>query len=230
MVNYANSAAAAEAVCEEIKALGGDGVAIQADMSQPDGIASLFKATAEAYDSPVGVLVNNAGITRDTLAMRMKQKQWEEVIDCNLNGVFYSTQAAAKVMMKARTGRIVNIASVLGLRGGAGRISYAASKFAVVGLTQALAGEVAARGVRVNCICPSSVRSVMTVGELMDVTGMTEADEADALWTQVAAKRLPLGRSVEPEDIGRAVVWLCESDMVTGVSLPVTGGEGLPKG
>ena len=97
VVNYAASAAAAEDVVAEIKKLGGDGVAVQADMSNMDGIKQLFKATAEAYDEPVGVLVNNAGITRDTLVMRMKEKQWTDVIDTNLNGVFYASQAASKV-------------------------------------------------------------------------------------------------------------------------------------
>jgi NAD(P)-dependent dehydrogenase (short-subunit alcohol dehydrogenase family) len=121
----------------------------------------------------------------------------------------------------------VNIASVLGLQAAGGRASYSASKFAVVGLTQALAAEVGRQGIRVNCICPSSVRSAMTLDELSEVTGVHDPEKADALWTKVAAKRLPLGRSVEPEDIGRAVVWLCEGDVVTGVSLPVTGGEGL---
>ena len=97
VVNYAASAGAAEEVVAEIKKLGGDGVAVQADMSSSEGIKALFKATAEAYDEPVGVLVNNAGITRDTLVMRMKEKQWTDVIDTNLNGVFYASQAAAKV-------------------------------------------------------------------------------------------------------------------------------------
>ena len=97
VVNYAASAGAAEEVVAEIKKLGGDGVAVQADMSSTEGIKALFKATADAYDEPVGVLVNNAGITRDTLVMRMKEKQWTDVIDTNLNGVFYASQAAAKV-------------------------------------------------------------------------------------------------------------------------------------
>jgi len=97
VVNYAASAGAAEEVVAEIKKLGGDGVAVQADMSSSEGIKALFKATADAYDEPVGVLVNNAGITRDTLVMRMKEKQWTDVIDTNLNGVFYASQAAAKV-------------------------------------------------------------------------------------------------------------------------------------
>ena len=112
VVNYASSAAAAEAVVEEIKALGGDGIAVQADMSTIDGIKGLFAATADAYDDPVGVLVNNAGITRDTLAMRMKPSQWEEVISTNLNGVFYSSQAAIKVCAPVLPARGTRVTSV----------------------------------------------------------------------------------------------------------------------
>ena len=162
VVNYAASAAAAEEVVAEIKKLGGDGVAVQADMSSTEGIKQLFQATADAYDEPVGVLVNNAGITRDTLVMRMKEKQWTDVIDTNLNGVFYASQAAAKVcsplhpparhheaaahgggltlsptprqiMMKARKGRIINMASIVGKIGNPGQANYAAAKGGVIG-------------------------------------------------------------------------------------------------
>ena len=162
VVNYAASAAAAEEVVAEIKKLGGDGVAVQADMSSTEGIKQLFQATADAYDEPVGVLVNNAGITRDTLVMRMKEKQWTDVIDTNLNGVFYASQAAAKVcsplhpparhheaaahgggltlsptprqiMMKARKGRIINMASIVGKIGNPGQANYAAAMGGVIG-------------------------------------------------------------------------------------------------
>ena len=214
VVNYASSAAAAEAVCEEIKALGGDGIAIQADMSQPDGIASLFKATAEAYDSPVGVLVNNAGITRDTLAMRMKQKQWEEVIDCNLNGVFYSTQAAAKVMMKARTGRIVNIASVVGKIGNIGQANYAAAKGGVIGMTMTMARELAGRGIQVNAVAPGFIESDMTA-ELPEevVAGVM--------------KNIPAGRFGKPEEVAGLVKYLAldpSAAYITGHCLNIDGG------
>merc|ERR1711871_2949 len=128
VVNYANSASAAEKVAEEVKALGGDAVAVQADMSTVEGINGLFKATAKAFDEPIGVLVNNAGITRDTLAMRMKEDQWRDVIDTNLNGVFFASQAASKVMLKKRAGRIINIASVVGKIGNVGQANYAAAK------------------------------------------------------------------------------------------------------
>jgi 3-oxoacyl-[acyl-carrier protein] reductase len=164
VVNYANSAAAAEAVVEEIKALGGEGVAIQADMSSTDGIKSLFKATAEAYSDPVGVLVNNAGITRDTLVLRMKESQWNDVINTNLNGVFFASQAASKVMMKKREGRIINVASVVGKIGNVGQANYAAAKGGVIAMTMSMARECAARGVTVNAIAPGFIESDMTAG------------------------------------------------------------------
>merc|ERR1719262_1862737 len=141
VVNYANSAAAAEEVVEEIKKLGGDGVAVQADASSQEGIAALFKATAEAFEDPVSVLVNNAGITRDTLVMRMKPQQWLDVIDTNLNGVFFASQAATKIMMKKRTGRIINIASVVGKIGNVGQANYAAAKGGVIAMTMTMAKE-----------------------------------------------------------------------------------------
>jgi meso-butanediol dehydrogenase/(S,S)-butanediol dehydrogenase/diacetyl reductase len=224
----AEVAAAAAAVADEVRGFGRQALTVECDVSDESQCVAMVEQTVDGLGG-VDVVVCNAGIAGIGKLEETSAAQWERVLAVNATGTFLTCSAALPHLLEQGRGSIVNIASVLGLRGGSGRISYAASKFAVVGLTQALAGEVAARGVRVNCICPSSVRSVMTVGELMDVTGMTEADQADALWSQVAAKRLPLGRSVEPEDIGRAVVWLCESDMVTGVSLPVTGGDGLPK-
>jgi 3-oxoacyl-[acyl-carrier protein] reductase len=132
--------------------------------------------------------------------------------------------------MERGGGAIVNISSVSGLRGAAGRAHYAASKFAVIGLSESLAMEVAEAKIRVNCIAPASVRSQMTLTELMKVTGIEDPARADEVWTQVSAKRLPFGRSVEPEDIGRAVVFLCSAEMISGVVLPVTGGEDLRRG
>merc|ERR1719171_601347 len=162
VVNYAASAAAAEKVVEEIKALGGDGIAVQADMGTSEGVDALFKATAAAFDEPVGVLINNAGITRDTLVMRMKKKQWNEVIDTNLNGVFYAAQAATKIMMKQRKGRIINIASVVGKFGNIGQANYAAAKGGVIAMTMSMARELGSRGVTVNAVAPGFIESDMT--------------------------------------------------------------------
>ena len=219
----------AEEVAEDLRGIGRRVLPIDCDVSDEAQCNAMVAQTVEGLGG-IDVVVCNAGIAGIGKLEETSAEQWERVMSVNATGTFLTCRAALPHLLAQQRGSIVNIASVLGLRGGAGRISYTASKFAVVGLTQSLAAEVAGRGVRVNCICPSSVRSGMTVGELMDVTGVTEPAEADALWTQVAEKRLPLGRSVEPDDIGRAVVWLCESDMVTGVSLPVTGGDGLPRG
>merc|ERR1719171_2548147 len=135
-----------------------------------DGVKSLFKATAAAYSDPVGVLVNNAGITRDTLAMRMKEGQWTDVINTNLNGVFYAAQAAMKVMLKKKTGgRIINIASVVGRIGNVGQTNYAAAKAGVIGMTMTMARELATRGITVNAVAPGYIESDMTAELSEDV-------------------------------------------------------------
>merc|ERR1719313_286333 len=214
IVNYANSADAAEKVVEEIKALGGDGVAVQADMSTTEGIKGLFKATAEAYSDPVGVLVNNAGITRDTLVLRMKEKQWTDVIDTNLNGVFFASQAAAKLMMKKREGRIINVASVVGKIGNIGQANYAAAKGGVIGMTMSMARECAPRGVTVNAIAPGFIESDMTAelpGEIVNgVMG-----------------NIPAGRFGKPEEVAGLVKYLAldtSAAYITGHCINVDGG------
>jgi len=214
VVNYANSAAAAEAVVEEIKSLGGDGIAVQADMSDPAGINSLFKATAEAYEDPVGVLVNNAGITRDTLVLRMKASQWNDVINTNLNGVFFASQAAAKVMLKKRSGRIINIASVVGKIGNPGQANYAAAKGGVIGMTMSMAKEFAARGVVVNSVAPGFIQSDMT-------------DELPEALIAEVMKSIPLGRFGKPEEVAGLVKYLAldpSAAYITGHCLNVDGG------
>jgi len=214
VVNYASSAAAAEAVVEECKKLGGDGIAVQADMSKMDGIKTLFKATAEAYDEPVGVLVNNAGITRDTLAMRMKEKQWTDVIDTNLNGVFFATQAAQKVMMKARKGRIINIASVVGKIGNVGQANYAAAKAGVIGMTMTMAKECAPRGITVNSIAPGFIESDMTA-------------ELPTEIVEQVTKGIPAGRFGKPEEVAGLVKYLAldpSALYITGHCINIDGG------
>lgn len=217
VVNYMSSAAAAEAVVEEVKALGGDGIAVQADTSSMEGVKNLFKATADAFDEPVGVLVNNAGITRDTLAMRMKEQQWLDVIQCNLNGVFYSTQAAQKVMMKARKGRIINIASVVGKIGNIGQANYAAAKAGVIGMTMTMARESASRGITVNAVAP----------------GFIESDMTKELPEEIVAgvmKNIPQGRFGKPEEVAGLVKYLAldpSSLYITGHCINIDGGIGI---
>jgi len=214
IVNYANSAAAAESVVEEIKGLGGDGVAIQADMSTQEGIKSLFTQTAEAYTDPVGVLINNAGITRDTLVLRMKPKQWTDVIDTNLNGVFFASQAASKIMLKARKGRIINIASVVGKIGNAGQANYAASKGGVIAMTMSMAREFAPRGVQVNAVAPGFIESDMT------------AELPEAIIEGVM-KSIPAGRFGKPEEVAGLVKYLALDESaayITGHCMNIDGG------
>lgn len=214
VVNYANSAAAAQETVDAIKAAGGDGVAVQADMSSVDGINSLFKATADAYPDPIGVLVNNAGITRDTLVLRMKEAQWNDVINTNLNGVFFASQAAAKVMLKKREGRIINIASVVGKIGNPGQANYAAAKGGVIAMTMAMAKEFAARGVTVNSVAPGFISSDMT-------------DELPESIVSEVMKSIPVGRFGKPEEVAGLVKYLAldpSAAYITGHTINVDGG------
>jgi len=214
VVNYANSAAAAEGVVKEIEALGGGAIAVQADMSTIDGIKGLFKETADAFDSPVEVLVNNAGITRDTLVMRMKEPQWRDVIETNLNGVFFASQAASKVMMKQRKGRIINVASVVGKIGNVGQANYAAAKGGVIAMTMSMAREFAPRGVTVNAIAPGFIES--------DMTAELPADIIESV-----TKNIPAGRFGKPEEVAGLVKYLAldpSSLYITGHCLNIDGG------
>jgi len=190
---------------------------VQADMSSTEGIKSLFTATADAFDEPVGVLVNNAGITRDTLAMRMKESQWTDVINTNLNGVFFSSQAAQKIMMKARKGRIINIASVVGKIGNIGQANYAAAKGGVIAMTMTLARECASRGITVNAVAPGFIES--------DMTAELPQEIVDGVM-----KNIPAGRFGKPEEVAGLVKYLAldpSSLYITGHCINVDGGIGI---
>lgn len=220
-VNYAASADAAEAVCAEIKAMGGtaDAIAFKANVGDPDEIATLFKEVTEAFGG-CDVLVNNAGITKDGLVMRMKPKQWQDVIDLNLSGVFYCSQAAFKTMMKKRTGRIVNLSSVVGLFGNPGQANYAAAKGGVAGLTMSNAKEFAARGITVNCVCPGFIDSDMT-------------QELPEEYIETVKKQIPLGRFGTVEEVAGLVRYLAidpSSAYITGHSFTVDGGIAIGAG
>jgi len=214
-VNYAGRREAAEEVVGLITAQGKKAVAIQADVTRPAEAQRLI-AEAEAYLGPVGILVNNAGITRDSLLLRMKEEDWEDVLKTNLSGVFHCTQAALKGMLKRRSGRIISIASIVGLVGNAGQANYAAAKAGIIGFTKSVAKEVASRGITVNAVAPGFIATEMT-GKLPE-----EVQEA-------YKSRIPLGRFGEPEDVAHAVAFLAseEAAYITGQVLAVDGGLAL---
>ena len=210
VVNYASSPAAAEAVVAEIQAAGGQAWAHQANVAEEDQVEAMVKAVLEK-EGRLDVLVNNAGITRDGLLMRMKSADWQSVIDLNLSGVFLCTRAVSRAMLKARSGRIINITSVVGLMGNPGQANYSAAKAGVIGLTRSSAAEFASRGVTVNAVAPGFIESDMTA----------ELDKEPIL------KAIPLGRMGQPSEVARAVRFLAADPAaayMTGQVLQVDGG------
>ncbi len=195
--------------------LGGDHVALACDLSDAAAVDALVPRAVAALGK-LDVLVNNAGVTRDNLAMRMKDDEWEQVIRVNLEAAFRLIRAAAKPMMKARFGRVVSITSVVGQTGNPGQANYAASKAGLVGLSKALAQELASRNITVNCVAPGFIRSAMT-----DV--LPEAQKSALLG------RIPAGDLGSGEDIAAAVVYLAsrEAGYVTGQTLHVNGGMAM---
>ena len=210
VVNYASSPAAAEAVVAEIQAAGGQAWAHQANVAEEEQVETMVKAVLEK-EGRLDVLVNNAGITRDGLLMRMKSADWQSVIDLNLSGVFLCTRAVSRAMLKARSGRIINITSVVGLMGNPGQANYSAAKAGVIGLTRSSAAEFASRGVTVNAVAPGFIESDMTA----------ELDKEPIL------KAIPLGRMGQPSEVASAVRFLAADPAaayMTGQVLQVDGG------
>ena len=210
IVNYSNSFEKAEEVVQEIKALGGTAYALQANVADEADVDGLFKTVLER-SGRIDILVNNAGITRDGLLMRMKTPDWQEVINLNLSGVFLCTRAVARTMLKQKSGRIVNITSVVGLMGNAGQSNYAAAKAGVVGLTKSTAKEFASRGITVNAVAPGFI-----------ATDMTKDLNAEAILSAI-----PLGTFGSPEQVAGAVMFLASDQAagyITGQVLQVDGG------
>ena len=197
-------------------ALGGDHVALACNLSDGAAVDALVPQAVEALGQ-LDILVNNAGVTRDNLAMRMKDEEWSDVIRVNLEAAFRLARAALKPMMRARFGRIVSVTSVVGVTGNPGQANYAASKAGIIGMSKALAQEVGSRGITVNCIAPGFIRSAMT-----DV--LPDAQKAALLG------RIPLGDLGTGEDIAAAAVYLAsrEAGYVTGQTLHVNGGMAMP--
>jgi 3-oxoacyl-[acyl-carrier protein] reductase len=215
VVNYARNADAAQGVVEAITGAGGEAVAMAGDIATPEGARELIEKV-EADVGPIAILVNNAGITRDDLIMRLSADDWRDVLDTNLSGAFFTCQALSRPMLKRRAGAIVNITSIVGVRGNAGQTNYAASKAGLIGLTKSLAKELGGRGIRVNAVAPGYIAT-----ELTDVLP-EQAREAILSGT-------PLGRLGEPVDVARAVRFLVSdaAAFITGDVLAVDGGLGI---
>jgi len=212
VVVSARSAAGVDEVVSEIRAAGGEAVGATADVALAADADRLVSAAVEAYGR-VDILVNNAGITRDGLLLRMKDEDWDAVLDTNLKGAFLCTRAAAKVMSKQRSGRIINVSSVVGEMGNPGQANYCASKAGLVGLTKSVARELARRSVTVNAVSPGFI-----------VTDMTDA-LPDATRKELASQ-VPLGRLGDVSDIAQAVLFLASdaAGYITGQVLGVNGG------
>lgn len=212
VVNYSGNEAAAQQVVEEITALGVKAIAYKANVSNSEEVATLVKNTVDEFGS-IDILVNNAGITRDGLLLRMKDSDWDDVIDTNLKGVFNCIKAAAKFMSRQRNGRIINISSVVGQIGNPGQMNYVAAKAGVLGLTKTAAKELASRNITVNAIAPGFIETDMT----------NELNEQ--IRNQMLAN-IPLQSFGQPEDIAHAVVFLAmdASRYITGQTINVDGG------
>ncbi|MFQ3630083.1 3-oxoacyl-[acyl-carrier-protein] reductase [Roseiflexus sp.] len=212
VVNYQRNAAAAEETVAAITAADGAAIGIQADVSVAEDVERLFKTVIERYGT-IDILVNNAGITRDTLLLRMKEDDFDAVIDTNLRGVYLCTKAALRPMTKARSGRIINITSVVGLIGNAGQSNYAAAKAGIIGFTRAVAREMASRSITVNAVAPGYIETELTAG----------------LGDQVRSailEAIPLGRLGTPQDVANLVCFLASdaAAYITGQTLTIDGG------
>ncbi|TMQ57349.1 MAG: 3-oxoacyl-[acyl-carrier-protein] reductase [Candidatus Eisenbacteria bacterium] len=204
--------AALQSACAGIRSAGGEAVGVVADVAKPEDAEALCQRTLDAFGR-ADILVNNAGITRDNLIVRMSEEDWDQVVDTNLKGTFLCIRAFTRPMMKQRYGRIVNVSSVVGLMGNAGQANYVAAKAGIVGLTKAVAKELASRHITVNAVAPGFIETAMT-------SALSEKVR-DALKEQI-----PLGRLGAPEDVAHAVAFLCseEAGYVTGQVLTVDGG------
>ncbi|HDJ7556615.1 TPA: 3-oxoacyl-[acyl-carrier-protein] reductase [Staphylococcus aureus] len=211
-VNYAGSKEKAEAVVEEIKAKGVDSFAIQANVADADEVKAMIKEVVSQFGSLV-VLVNNAGITRDNLLMRMKEQEWDDVIDTNLKGVFNCIQKATPQMLRQRSGAIINLSSVVGAVGNPGQANYVATKAGVIGLTKSAARELASRGITVNAVAPGFIVS--------DMTDALSDELKEQMLTQI-----PLARFGQDTDIANTVAFLAsdKAKYITGQTIHVNGG------
>ncbi|WP_077300271.1 3-oxoacyl-[acyl-carrier-protein] reductase [Virgibacillus pantothenticus] len=211
-VNYAGSEAKAEAVVNEIQQLGRQAVKIQADVADEADVKAMIKEVVSQFGT-LDILVNNAGITRDNLLMRMKEAEFDEVINTNLKGVFICTKAVTRQMMKQRSGKIINVASIVGVSGNPGQANYVAAKAGVIGLTKTTAKELASRNIHVNAVAPGFISTDMT-------DALSEEQHKDML------TMIPLQRLGAPEDVAKVVRFLAseDADYITGQTIHIDGG------
>jgi len=204
--------ATAQSTSAEVKALGTSSLALRCDVSKAADIAEMVSSFSATFPT-IDILVNNAGITRDGLVVRMKEEDWDLVLSINLKSVFLCCREVARIMMKARAGKIVNIASVVGMRGNAGQANYSASKAGLIGLTKTLAREFASRNIQANAVAPGFIQTAMT-------------DRLPAQDKERLASQIPMQRLGQPLDVAHAVLFLASSlsDYITGQVLPVDGG------
>ncbi len=212
VVNYSGSQAKAEEVVAMIQENGGEAIAVQASVSQTEEVTALMNTAIKTFGT-LDILVNNAGITRDNLLMRMKEDEWDDVLNTNLKGVFLCTKAVTRQMMKQRAGRIINISSIVGVAGNAGQANYVAAKAGVIGLTKTTAKELASRNILVNAIAPGFIETEMT-------------DQLPEDIKQGMLTEIPLAKLGQPEDIAKAVAFLAsdEANYMTGQTLHIDGG------
>ena len=212
VVGTATTATGAESISLALSEAGGCGSGMALDVNSPEEAQRVVESTQEQFGS-ISILVNNAGITRDNLLMRMKDEEWDDILNTNLKSVYRMSKLVLRSMMKARDGRIINIGSVVGAMGNAGQSNYAAAKAGMVGFTKALAREVGSRGITVNCVAPGFIDTDMT-------RSLGEAQ------TEALVQQIPVGRLGRGEDVAAAVVFLASSGAayITGVTLHVNGG------
>ncbi|MBU5425773.1 3-oxoacyl-[acyl-carrier-protein] reductase [Tissierella pigra] len=211
-ITYVNNEEKAKEVIDEIKSHGVKGIAIKTNVSIEEDVLQMIKSMEEELGT-IDILVNNAGVTKDNLIIRMKEEDWDEIMNVNLKGTFLTTKAVTRIMMKKRYGKIINITSVVGIMGNAGQGNYSASKAGVIGFTKSMAKELASRGIRVNAIAPGFIE-----------TDMTEVLKEDIKETML--KAIPLNTFGNPRDIANLVVFLAseKSDYITGQVINVDGG------